>query len=200
MPRIPKQNRDLQVLTIHQFSLRMLGWAAWVVLLYQGACIYNQNPRILPENKLTPIWKMSLFLGIVILCGFFIFRIWKFFIPFSFVGTVERYSHVRSSAPSHDTKHRSNDDDFRLDTVLRIRTEKGRRRRLRFEQRNGFYQYYHEGNRIAYLRGLPYPINLDPDGKYGYVCAACGAHSNNWQENCPSCGRSMIDPKNLNDQ
>ena len=194
MPRIPNKNRDLRRLVIRTAVLRILGFTAWVTALYLGANSYNQNHQTYPPDRLMIGWKMVLWVAISIISGCYIFKLWRFFANRPFVGTIERYSHSRSYGTANDA---SNGNDFRINTSLRVRTENGKVRRIRFEQKNGFYQYYHEGNRIARLGGLPYPINLDPDCRTGCVCAACGAHSNQWQNFCPVCNRSMIDPNDL---
>ena len=194
MPRIPKKNQDLRRLVWRTAVLKLLGWCAWVTILCLGAHSYNQNHQTYTPDRLMLGWKMVLWVAFAALSGFCIFRMWRFFTNCAFVGQIERYAQVRSYGPANDT---DSGNDFRINTSLRVHTDNGRRRRIRFEQKNGFYAYYHEGNRIARLRGLSYPINLDPDGKDGYVCAACGAHCSEWQDSCPACYRSMIDPHDL---
>ena len=194
MPRIPKNNQDLRVLVWRTAILRLLGWGAWTAALCLGAHSYNQNHQTYTPDRLMIGWKMVAWVVLAVLSGFCIFRVWRFFTNRAFEGTIERYSHSRSYGPANDT---DSNNDFRINTSLRVRIEGGKLRRIKFEQKNGFYNYYHEGNRIARLRGLPYPINLDPDGKDGYVCAACGTHINQWQNTCPVCNRSMIDPRDL---
>ena len=196
MPRIPTQNRDLRLLVWRTAIARTIGFAVWVTLLILGAHSYNQNHQTYPPERQIIGWKMALWIAIAVVSGFFIFRLWKFITERPFVGTVETYKHARSYSPSPNGVF-GGESDFRINTALRVRTDKGKLRRIRFEQKNGFYQYYHEGNRIAYLRGLPYPINLDPNGKDGYVCASCGAHTAEWQDTCPACNRSMIDPNEI---
>ena len=197
IPRIPKRNQDLRRLVLRTAVSRILGYAVWITLLYLGARSYNQNHQTYPPNRLIIGWKMAVWIGIAVVSGFFLFRIWKFFTERAFSGTIERYSHSRSYSASDESKALGTDHDFRLNTVLRVRTHDGRLRRIRFEQKNGFYGYYHEGAHIARLRGLPYPVNLDPDGKDGYVCSACGTHTKDAQNFCVSCDRSIVHPEDI---
>ena len=194
MPKIPAKNKDLRIWALRNAVLRLAGWGAWTTALWLGARSYNQNHQTYTPDRLIIGWKMAVWVAFAGLSGFCLFRVWRFFTNRAFVGRIERYSHARSYGPANNA---DTENDFRINTALRVRMENGKLRRVRFEQKNGFYQYYHEGNRIARFGGLPYPINLDPDGKDGYVCAVCGTHCDQWQDNCPTCSRSMIDPRDL---
>jgi hypothetical protein len=120
---------------------------------------------------------------------------WRLITDRTLVGVIESSGLSHGYTPSEDkTLLQGGDYDFRLHTVLVIRTRSGKHRRIRFEQKNGFYLYYHEDNRIIRFRGLPYPLNTDPEAKNGYVCSACGFWSKQRMEHCPACHRSVILP------
>jgi hypothetical protein len=89
------------------------------------------------------------------------------------------------------------DFDFRTNTALRICLANGRKKRLRFEQKNGFYYYYYEGNEILRFHGLPYPLNLDPKAPHGYLCVVCGRIHKSLQPLCDACELPLIDPAEL---
>ena len=101
--------------------------------------------------------------------------------------------------------------DFRTNTALRIRTANGKLKRIRFEQKDGFYQYYREGTFVRHYAGLPYPLadhtqSLSDDGQHrfasdsreerppgNYLCVACG-RLNDEPGFCDICHHSVIDP------
>ena len=197
MPRIPRGNRDLLQYVIGRATLRIAGWAAWLVAFWMGAQSYNQNHLTYDESRLMLGWKLWLWMAIGAVSGFLLFRLWRFFTQRPVRGKVERYSTVHGSGAGESQDGRESDSEFRINTVLLVRTEKGKRRRLVFEQKHGFYLYYHEGNRIEKLGGLTYPVNLDPDAESGRVCAVCGAFSSKDTTVCAACRRSLIDPKDL---
>lgn len=197
MPRIPKRNRDLLQYVISRAALRVAGWAAWMIGFWMGAQSYNQNHLTYDNSRLMLGWKLWLWMAIGAISGFLLFRLWRFFTQRPVRGTVERYSTTRGYGSGQSPDGRESDSEFRINTVLRVRTERGKRRRLVFEQKHGFYLYYHEGNRIEKLGGLTYPINLDPAAESGRVCAACGTFSSRESTVCPSCHHSLIHPEDL---
>lgn len=199
MPRIPRKNRDLFQYVLGRAALRIAGWAAWLVGFWMGAQSYNQNHQTYAESRLMLGWKLALWMAIGAVSGFLLFRLWRFFTQRPVRGRVERYSTTRGYGSGENPDGRENDCDFRINTVLLVRTERGKRRRLTFEQKHGFYLYYHEGNRIEKLGGLPYPVNLDPAIEGGRLCAICGAFSSKDSAVCVSCHRSLIDPADLQD-
>ena len=196
--RIPSKNRDLFRYVCRKDILRVLGYLLWIVAFYMGASSYNKKRPNSPDSRLIVGWKFWVYMLAVVVIGFFVFRIWKFFIDRTFAGEVQRSALSRSYSASQDPN--SSEYDFRLNTHLTVRTSNGKLRRIRFEQKDGFYQYYHEGNTVLHFHGLPYPVCTDPEAPYGYVCAACGHHHKGLDSHCAVCGHSLIDPKDLNEQ
>ena len=197
MPKLPKKNRDLIRLVIRRGVLRLLGWLLWTALWIGGALSYNANHQTYPAYRLITGWKMFFLSLLATLTGFLIFRGWKFFTDRTCRGVIVTSGLSHSYSASSDPGKAGMDYDFRINTALKLRTDDGKVRRLRFEQKNGFYHYYHEGNRIVRFHGLPYPINLDPTAANGFVCAACGFWSEQPINRCDLCHHSMIDPKEL---
>lgn len=196
--KIPKHNTDLRRHVLRRDLWRIFGCLLWVSMLIGGAIAYNNNHKTYPDYRRMVGWRMALWVALAVLSGFFIFRIWKFFTDRPCTGTVVVSGLSRSYTPSPDPGAMNGVDyDFRTNTALRLRLDNGKHRRLRFEQKPGFYLYYHEGERVAKFRGLPYPINLDPDAKSGCVCSACGTWKKEKASHCDACGRSLIDPKEL---
>lgn len=200
MLRIPRSHRDLSRYVFRRDATRLGLYLLWTVAWLAGALYYNQGRLHLPEERLLLGWKLWLWMGIALVSGFLLLRIWRFFTDRTCHGIITQAALSRSYDNSPDPGvARRTDFDFRLNTSLRLVTPGGRRIRLRFEQKNGFYQYYHEGEEVLRLHGLPYPINLDPEAPHGFVCAACGQIHAEYQERCEVCAHTLLHPRELLD-
>lgn len=198
MSRLPKRNTDLCRYVLFRDLRRTLGFLLWIALWIGGAISYNQNHQTYPDDRLIKGWRMVLYAAVVAAFGFLIFRMWRLFTDRTLSGTIvsSGLSHTYSASPDPGLTQKLS-YDFRLNTAIKVKCEDGKVRRIQFEQKHGFYHYYHEGNRIIRFHGLPYPINLDPDAPHGYVCAACGYWSETATGDCEACRHSLIDPKEL---
>lgn len=197
MYRLPQKNRDLQRLARQRDVMRVLGCLLWIALWVGGAISYNANHQTYPPHRRIIGWKMLLLCLIAAATGFLIFRCWKIFSTRTISGVILSSGISRSYSASSDAGRAGTDYDFRINTALTIQTDDKKKCRLCFEQKNGFYSYYHEGERIVRFHGLPYPINLDPNAPHGYVCAACGFHTDQYVSPCEHCHHTLIDPKDL---
>lgn len=198
MIRIPRQNRDLKRYVILRDIRRALLYLLWLAVWLGGALSYNDNHQTYPDHRRMVGWRLWLWMLIAAATGFLLLRIWRFFTDRTFTGTIVQTGLSRTYTASDDPAAAGDTAyDFRLNTTLRAETDNGKKKRLRFEQKRGFYHYYYEGRRIVHFHGLTYPINLDPDARDGYVCAACGAWSEDFKSHCDICRHTMIDPKNL---
>ena len=198
MNRIPKENRDLLWYVLRRDAFRLFGFAVWVGALLLGAISYNNNHKTYPPERLMIGWKLWLWIALAVLTGFFLFRVWKFFTDRPFRGVIESNGNSRSYSASQDPGATSGASyEFRLNTSLRVRSQDGKLHRIRFEQKNGFYSYYHEGNEIAHFHGLPYPLNLDSKHENGWVCVACGTWYKAKIDRCDHCHHTLIDPDKL---
>ncbi len=215
--RIPNRNRDLRRYVLRRRILQLTGYALWLAAFGFGAWFYNDSHRTYPPERRIVGWRLALWMLAAAVAGFFLFRLWRFFTQRGIEGAVVEsglsHSYTASADPGAGNPVNY---DFRLNTYLVIRDKKGKRRRLRFEQKSGFYLYYYEGNSVCRLSGLPYPIR-DPgricrppvgqtagtgrsndDLSGGYLCAACGNLNNrNLLEPCGRCGLSLVDPAEL---
>ena len=198
MHKIPKQNRDLARYVLKKDILRLFGLAVWLAAWLGGAMLYNNNHQTYPPERRMIGWRLWLWMGIALVIGFFLFRVSKSLFDKSFRGVITENANSRGYTPSQDPGRTTvGSYDFRLHTRLRVRTADGRRKRIGFEQKDGFYSYYHEGNEILHLRGLPYPIHLDPTHPHGCVCSACGTWYKSYQTRCDTCHHTIIDPAAL---
>ena len=213
--RIPHDNRDLIRFVRWQRIRRIGGYLLWLTIFLLSAWFYNDAHQTYPPERRMVGWRLAVLMFAAAVTGFFIFRMWKFFSH----RTVE--GHIEQSALSHT--YTTTDDpgqmktinyDFREHTYLIVRTDKGKKRRIRFEQKTGFYLYYYPGSYICRFSELPYPI-CDParrcrpdveqtraaqrhhdDLSEGRICVACG-FLNRGHEICDRCGLSLIDPKDV---
>ena len=215
-PVIPKSNRDLKWYVIRRKSLQILLFLLWIAAFVFGALAYNNAHQTYPPERQIIGWRLVFWILASILSGFFLFRLPRLFTDRTFEGNIEVSGLSHSYSSSADPGAGSSVNyDFRLNTYLVVRTEDGKKKRIRFEQKPGFYIYYHEGTHVCHLRGLPYPIR-DPERMIlpevkpgseeekafrhilnGYVCAACGTVNSSLDEPCSICGHSLIDPKEL---
>lgn len=207
--KLPPRNRDLKRYANCRKLLRVLGYALWISGFGFGALYYNSMHQA-SHTYHRPIvgWKFAIWISAAVILGFFVFRVEKLFTQRQLEGTVVESSLSHSYTPSADpgVGNRLN-YDFRVNTYLIIRTDQGKRRRIRFEQKAGFYLYYYPNTRICRFSGLPYPLAAPnhshnsnkkkhhDDLSDGYLCVACGFLNNHdLSLPCGSCGHSLIDP------
>ena len=198
--RIPKKYTALRRLVLRNDIKRILLWVLWMTLCVAGALSYNYNHQTYPPERRMVGWRMVLWILATALLGFFFLRLWEFITQRTLRGKIDKsglsYSYTPSATPVGKGVSRF-DFDFRTNTAIHVRLSNGRRKRLRFEQKNGFYHYYYEGNEILRFHGLPYPLNLDPTAPHGYLCVACGRIHKQLQSECDACGLPLIDPKDV---
>ncbi len=197
--KLPTHYTDLQRFVIRRRIGRTIGWILFVAAWVSGAVMYNLNHKTYPPERRMIGWKMVLWIIAGAIVGAFLFKLWQMMLDRTLVGTVRRSELSRSYSSTQDVAG-SRDYDFRTNTVLCLQLNNGKRKRIRFEQKNGFYLYYREGERLVKFSGLPYPINLDPDATHGCVCAACGRWVQKKAPRCEACGLSLIDTALLEDK
>lgn len=195
--KIPRKYADLRRYAALRTLLRAVGFLAWQILWIGSAISYNQNHQTYPDHRRFVGWRMALVVALAVVSGFLLFRLWRLYTDRTLCGVILSAGLSRSYNASGDPGASKTDYDFRLNTTLLIQTENGKKKRLRFEQKNGFYQYYHEGNRIVRFRGLTYPLLLDPTAPHGYVCSACGRWTATHTPQCEQCKHSLIAPREL---
>ena len=195
--KIPKKYRDLRRYARFRILRRILGYLLWLALWIGSVVSFNLNHQTYPDHRRFVGWRLALAITVIAVSGCVIFRLWRLITNRTLWGVIEQSGLSRSYSPSNDPGAARTDYEFRLNTALVVRKGNGKSSRLRFEQKEGFYQYYHEGNRIVRFRELPYPLCLDPKAPHGYVCSACGFWQKIYTAQCEHCGLSLIDPKDL---
>ncbi len=194
--KLPQHLTDLRRFVIRRRILRIGGSILFTAAWISGAVMYNYNHQTYPPYRRIIGWKMLLWIIAGMVIAAFLFKLPQMLSDRTRVGTV-RYSGLSHSYTSSPDAAGTRAYDFRTNTALSLQLDNGKRSRLRFEQKNGFYMYYREGERLVKFAGLPYPINLDPDATHGCICAACGRWGAKKAPRCEACGLSLIDVKDL---
>ena len=210
--RLPDCNRDLRGYVRRRRFFQIVGYCLWVAAFAMGAWSYNDAHQTYPPHRRIIGWRLVIWLGAAAVIGFFLLRIWRFFSLRQVEGVVVKnqlsHSYTHSADPGAQN---SVSYDFRLNTYLVIRDARGKHRRLRFEQKPGFYLYYYPGTQVCRFAGLPYPLKnpkceaeLPPwrtiedahdDLSGGFLCVACGYLNNpSADAPCGCCGHSLVDP------
>lgn len=198
MYRIPKRNRDLRRLRFFKTFRRVGLFTLWMAIWTISAVIFYREHLYYPEEMRLQGWRLVALVIAVPTVGIFLFRIPKLFSEFGVEGKIvetglsHSYTHSEDPGGANGIKY-----DFRLKTVLVVETARGKRKRIRFEQKMGSYTAYRVGEEIVRFRGLPYPINPHDSNKGGYVCVACGRFHAAWQDKCEVCEHTLIDPAEL---
>ena len=196
--KIPKKNRDLRIYVFRRDLMHWLLYALWMCVWIGGAIHYNQQHKTYPPERLLVGWRLILFILVITVVGFFLCRMRKMLADRTFVGTVERADNVRSYTTSNDPGAKNAVSyDFRMNTSLCVRKPNGKKKKIRFEQKDQFYTYYYPGTPILHYHGLPYPIRTDGKTDLGYLCVACGRIRDTKDEACDVCGHSLIDPADV---
>ena len=194
---LPKENKDLRRYVLGK-DLRRLGlYLLWMALWYGGAMAYNHNHQTYTPDRLMLGWKLFFWMLASATRGFFLFRIYTFFTDRAYQGTILTSGLSQSYEGSKDPGLlKSADYDFRLNTALKLETDRGKRKRLHFEQKNGFYFYYYEGTKVVKFHGLPYPVAVGhqhPNARQYRMCAACGQVNGAKETRCQTCFFTLID-------
>lgn len=212
-PRLSRRNRDLKIYVLRRVLLQLLGYGAWLAVFWFGAMSYNDAHQTYPPHRRMVGWRLAVLMLAAAVTGFFLFRLWRLISLRRMEGTVIDARLSRGYTASSDPGAGNPVDyDFRLYTYLVIQTPKGKQRRLRFEQKPGFYLYYYPGTYVCRLFGFSYPIRdparsaapekkegrigQDPhdDLSAGHLCIACGYLNNrSAEEPCGRCGHSLVD-------
>ncbi len=215
-PKIPNRNADLVRYVRKRRCLQIFGFVLWSAALVSGAFTYNAAHQTYPPEDRILGWKLAVWIAVSLVSGFLIFRVYKILFVRTVVGRIthsdlsHNYTHSADPGVTDSVSY-----DFRLHTHLTLKTADGKRKRLSFEQKDGFYLYYYEGNRICRFAGLPYPLcdsdnAVRPkrrhaegtDGPFDdlsgdFLCVACGRFNKDLHAPCGKCGHSLIAPREV---
>ena len=216
--KIPRGNRDLIRFVRWQRIRRIGGYLLWLAVFSLGAWFYNDAHQTYPPERRMVGLRLVILMLVAAISGFFIFQMWKFFSHRTVEGRIEQSALSHTYTTTEDPgQMKTLNYDFREHTYLIVRTDKGKKRRIRFEQKTGFYLYYYPGSYLCRFSELPYPVcdparRCRPDAEDSYVarvsrrhhddlsegrmCVACG-FLNRGDRVCDRCGLSLIDPNDV---
>ena len=183
---------------IKKDAVRLSLYLLWLLAWLFGALGYNAGHQKDPLHRGITDWKLALWMLAAALIGFFLFRVYKTLLHPTVSGVILRTGLSHSYTHGEGSGSETVVYDFRHRTVLHLRTDKQKKRRVRFEQKTGSYLYYQAGEQILRFHGFAYPLNLNPTAPHGYVCISCGRIHSQYTEHCEGCALPLIDPKELN--
>lgn len=172
---IPKENQDLCKYALWRNLWRFLGYLAYIAFL-AAAFAYFALSR---HEDLEPLrwWVYPLYAVVVLISGWFIFNMTRFFCDVSFSGTVTNMSFERSFDRGLNRSAGVSIDDHTY-VRLKIKLPNGRKRSLRvtlFD--DGYDGYFAEGRTVVKYRGLNYPVCLESEEKGSHLCTVCGVRT-----------------------
>ena len=201
MYKIPKQYKDLRRHILYTDLKKIILFTLWMLVFLAGALFYNKNSNTYANELKIVGWRLAVWLAIAAVLGLIVFRMWTFFTNRTCAGKIHYAGLTYSYSSSEDPyAFKPFTYDTRASKKLHIIQKNGKKKRLYFEQKIGSYWYYNEGEEIVRFHGCPFPLNLDPEAKHGYVCVACGRTYESYIDECENCYLSIIDPAELEKQ
>ena len=198
MHQIPKRNADLRRYVLLKDIRRCVLYALWCGFWFYGIWFYNVNREAYPDGRQLSGWRFVALIVFVLVIGFFLFRMQKFFTQRTLAGKILQSNITHSYTYSEDPGlFNGIKYDYRLKTALIVQTEDGKQKKIRFEQKMGSYQSHRVGEYIIRFHGLAYPINPTINKESGYMCVACGRFHKQWQPHCAVCEHSLIHPDDI---
>lgn len=173
--KIPNKNKDLRRYAVWRNLKYVLGFVTYVALM-AAAFLFFLNGR---NEDLDPLhWCVYIiYPAVVLVSGWFIFRMTRFFTDKSFSGKIESMSFSRDFGRGINRRGRFSFDYHTYRTVV-VRDGKGRKRRARvtlFD--DGYDGYFKEGRTLVNYRGLNYPVCLESEDEGAHICTVCGVRT-----------------------
>ena len=195
--KIPNECRDVRRAAFARNFKRITLFLLYVALWALGYLFYRSNP----QNKPFAWWAMLIFCSAIVVSGFFIFNIGKFFNERSLVGIIKSMSVSRTYGRGVTRGGRFK-IDYHTYRVLKITDSNGKKRKLKFQLfDDGYDLYYREGDTVAYFRGTTYPLSLEAEERGEHICVMCGVRVMETKkhgerptdtEYCEACGMKLV--------
>ena len=195
--KIPKKNSDVRVRAFFRNFKRLLFYIAYIVMWAVAYRFYLKAPL----HRKFEWWLMLIFCAVVLISGWLIFNMTRFVFERSFSGRIEsmKISRTYGRGVSRNGRFKV---DYQTYRVFRIRDERGRRKKLRFQLfDDGYDLYYREGDSIAFFRGTRYPLCYEAEKRGEHICVLCGVRVNEPRqegereanlEYCEACRKTLI--------
>lgn len=173
--KIPKENRDLQRYALWRNLWRLLGYVAYVTVLAVAFASFLAGRH--EDAEPLKWWIYPLYGAVVLVSGWFIVNMTRFFGDSTVCGVIKEMSFERNFDRGLNRKAGISIDDHTY-VRMRIVTPSGRTRRIRvmlFD--DGYDGYFAEGRTVVKYRGLNYPICLESEEEGIHICAVCGVRT-----------------------
>ena len=195
--KIPKRNRDVRISAAIRNLKKLFFYIAYIVMWAVAYSFYLKAPI----HRKFEWWLMAIFCAVVLVSGWLIFNMNKFILDRSFKGKIESMKVTRSYGRGVSRNGRFK-IDYHTYRVLKIKDDKGKKRKLRFQLfDDGYDLYYREGDTVVYFRGTRYPICYEAEGRGEHICVVCGVRVNEPKHHgereanldyCEACRKTLI--------
>lgn len=190
--RIPKENRDLETYAFFNRACKLLACALYIALWFIGYAVYLQKPLSKPLEW----WAMLIFASVVVVSGWFIFKVGKIITGRSYIGRIcdERIKRTYGRGITRDGKQA-----FDYHTYVKYRLDGGKKRKKSIMLKlfdDGYDMYYRRGDTVIVFGGLNYPICVESERRGEHICTVCGVKSYDRDGDgrvCRCCGHTLID-------
>lgn len=207
--KIPEKNRDLLRYVRNRRIKSLVGYAIYIAVFVAAYIFYINDERYMGISPLMTL----IFALIVLISGFFIFRIGKLLCDRSFTGQIRTISFSRDYGRGMN-RRASLSIDYHTYIIITTKNSKGRKKRILIPLfDDGYDGYYSEGDTVVYFGGSNYPLSLESERKGEHICAVCGVRRNDKEDKLPDidryfdaelglyfcrcCGKSLINVEDL---
>ena len=173
--KIPKANRDLRRYALWKNLKYILGYTAYIAFMAAAFWFFLEGRH---EN-LGPLrwWVYPVFVGAVLVSGWFIFCMSRFVSDRSFKGRIVSMTFKRDFDRGLNRQAGFSVDDHTY-VKFTVVDEKGRRHRTKvmlFD--DGYDGYFREGRTLIKYRGLNYPLCPQAEEEGVHLCSVCGVRT-----------------------
>ena len=199
--RIPRKNADVRGYAIWKNLKYLVFYIAFVAVMSLAFWSYlGRRPEGIEPLKW---WVYPLFELTVVVVGWFVCCMSRFTFDRYVCGRISSLRMVRSYGRALSRQARLTVGFYNY-VKVDVACENGRKSVNIQIFEDGYDGYYREGGTLVKFRGLNYPLCLEAEAEGAHICAVCGVRS--YDKNarrvdgmiaCSSCGRSLIDVKDL---
>lgn len=203
---LPSENHDLRKYSLWRVIKPPLWYFIYIAFLALSFYFYLERR---PENLGGLAWWIHLlFAFVIIVSGWFIFRMTEWCLDKAISGKIESHEVVRSYGRGL-SRGAKTVVDFHTYLKITVITDSGKRKKVSvplFD--DGYDGYYKTGSLLLKYKGLNYPICPDSEAEGSHLCTVCGVRTY-YKEGkavhgeaqpeirdglviCRSCGRSLV--------
>ena len=172
---IPKENADLRKYAFWHNWWRPIAFVAYIAVLFAAFAFFvlGRHEDIEPLKW----WVYPAFTAAVLVSGWFIFNVKRFFFDRNVSGVISEMSFERNFGRGLNRSAGVTIDDHTY-VRMTVKTDTGKRKRIRatlFD--DGYDGYYAEGREIIKFRGFNYPVCIESEKNGSHLCVVCGVRT-----------------------